>query len=233
LPWQKTTRLRRLGKPTAPAPSNAIRRRIRVCFIDVFVLIFGLWFCPHYPLPGKLGWSSRKLLWTTEFLAARITLPSPQGNKRWSLPASKRKLKRWLRAYRKWALGLKRASLRGKWSRIPKAAPCPNETRQYFAISRHASPRGGFLFQARNAHHSLKSPVCSCVSIKVASFVVNTNHGIMWPAAKLCVVNCVAECVSLAVPEPTKWQRILDGEAMKLILDRSADVGCYRWSNAR
>jgi hypothetical protein len=25
----------------------------------------------------------------------------------------------------------------------------------------------------------------------------------------------------------------LDGEAMKWILDRSADVDCYRWSNAR
>ncbi len=44
---------------------------------------------------------------------------------------------------------------------------------------------------------------------------------------------------------PERWRQIevlafalhqygtLDGEAMKLILDRSADVGCYRWSNAR
>jgi hypothetical protein len=33
------------------------------------------------------------------------------------------------------------------------------------AISRHASPRGGFSFQARDAQHSLKSPACSNVSI--------------------------------------------------------------------
>src|SRR5437016_7815285 len=32
-------------------------------------------------------------------------------------------------------------------------------------FSRHASPRGGFLFHERNAHHSLNSPACSCVSI--------------------------------------------------------------------
>jgi hypothetical protein len=43
---------------------------------------------------------------------------------------------------------------------------------------------------------------------------------------------------------PERWRQIealafalhehgtLDGEAMKLIRDRSADVGCYRWSNA-
>jgi hypothetical protein len=30
----------------------------------------------------------------------------------------------------------------------------------------------------------------------------------MCPAAKLRVVNCVAECVLLAIPQPTKWQRI-------------------------
>jgi hypothetical protein len=30
--------------------------------------------------------------------------------------------------------------------------------------------RGGFLFQARNAHHSLNSPACSCVSIRTAGF---------------------------------------------------------------
>jgi hypothetical protein len=44
---------------------------------------------------------------------------------------------------------------------------------------------------------------------------------------------------------PERWRQIgalvfslhehgtLDGEAMKLILDRSADVACYWWSNAR
>jgi hypothetical protein len=44
---------------------------------------------------------------------------------------------------------------------------------------------------------------------------------------------------------PERWRQIealafalhehgtLDGEAMKLILDPSSDVDCYRWSNAR
>ena len=40
-----------------------------------------------------------------------------------------------------------------------------------FAISRHVSARGGFLFHARNAHHSLKSPACSCVSCNLGSRV--------------------------------------------------------------
>ena len=35
---------------------------------------------------------------------------------------------------------------------------------QHFTISRHASPRGGLFFTC-NAHHSLKSPLCSCVWI--------------------------------------------------------------------
>jgi hypothetical protein len=30
-----------------------------------------------------------------------------------------------------------------------------------------------------DAHHSLKSPECSCVSITIASFIVNANHCIM------------------------------------------------------
>jgi len=32
-------------------------------------------------------------------------------------------------------------------------------------MRRDASPRGGFLFHARNAQNSLKSPLCSFVSI--------------------------------------------------------------------
>jgi hypothetical protein len=32
---------RRLGKPTAAVPSKAIRTRIRVCFIGVFLCVFG------------------------------------------------------------------------------------------------------------------------------------------------------------------------------------------------
>jgi hypothetical protein len=41
---------------------------------------------------------------------------------------------------------LKRANLRRKWSTIPK----PISTKQqHFTISRHASPRGGFLLSLR------------------------------------------------------------------------------------
>src|SRR5918994_6649795 len=38
---------------------------------------------------------------------------------------------------------------------------------QHFQI---AYERGGF------AHHPLKSPVCSCVSITLPAFIVNANH---------------------------------------------------------
>src|SRR5439155_16113957 len=44
---------------------------------------------------------------------------------------------------------LKRANLRRKWSTIPKAASTRTK-QQHFTISRHASPRGGFLFRARH-----------------------------------------------------------------------------------
>jgi len=49
---------------------------------------------------------------------------------------------------------LKRANLRRKWSTIRKQG--------YFTISRHASPRGGFLFYAQG---SLKTPACRWFSI--------------------------------------------------------------------
>jgi hypothetical protein len=42
----------------------------------------------------------------------------------------------------------------------------------------------------------------------VPSFIVNANHGIMRPAAKLCVVDCIASCVWLAVPQANEWQRV-------------------------
>jgi hypothetical protein len=40
---------------------------------------------------------------------------------------------------------LKRTNLRREWSTIPKAGAGSNK-QQHFTISRHASPRGGFLF---------------------------------------------------------------------------------------
>jgi hypothetical protein len=44
----------------------------------------------------------------------------------------------------------------------------------------------------------------------VASGVVNANHSIMSPAEKLCVADCVADRVWLAIPQPTEWERIGD-----------------------
>ncbi|PYK49609.1 MAG: hypothetical protein DME20_06500 [Verrucomicrobia bacterium] len=37
----------------------------------------------------------------------------------------------------------------------------------------------------------------------VARFIVNANHSIVRAAAKLRVVNCVADRVWLAIPQPT------------------------------
>jgi hypothetical protein len=42
----------------------------------------------------------------------------------------------------------------------------------------------------------------------VASFIVNANHGIVRPAVKFCVTNCMVGRIGLGVPQPTKWQRI-------------------------
>jgi hypothetical protein len=44
----------------------------------------------------------------------------------------------------------------------------------------------------------------------VASFIVNANHSIMRAAVKLCVADCVADRVWLAVPQPPEWQHIGD-----------------------
>src|SRR6516162_10464360 len=86
---------RRLGKPTAPTLSNAIRRRIRVCFIDAFLLVFlvfGLLHLGHafflavaqmcfYPLKRKSRLKPAKLfhrLPIGRFLAPTRRPPSPQ-----------------------------------------------------------------------------------------------------------------------------------------------------------
>jgi hypothetical protein len=42
----------------------------------------------------------------------------------------------------------------------------------------------------------------------IARFIVNANHSSMSAAEKLCVANCVADRVWLAVPKPTEWQRV-------------------------
>jgi hypothetical protein len=41
----------------------------------------------------------------------------------------------------------------------------------------------------------------------VASIIINANHGTMGSAAKLGVVNCVADCVRPTIPEPTECLR--------------------------
>jgi hypothetical protein len=42
----------------------------------------------------------------------------------------------------------------------------------------------------------------------VASFIVDADHGVMRTAEKLGVADCIADCVWLAVPQATVWQRI-------------------------
>jgi hypothetical protein len=42
----------------------------------------------------------------------------------------------------------------------------------------------------------------------IASGIVNPNHGIMRPAVEFGVVDCIAECVRLVIPQPPEWQHI-------------------------
>jgi hypothetical protein len=74
------------------------------------------------------------------------------------------------------------ADLRRNWSTIPK--------QQYFTISHHASPRGGFLF-----HVMLRLLEIARVLVRfnhVARFIVNANHSIMRPTPVLRVIDCRA-----------------------------------------
>ena len=58
--------------------------------------------------------------------------------------------------------------------KIKKFKPRPlQQNKQHFTISRHASPRGGFLFFTR--YGSLNSPACSCVSITLPD-AVSEDH---------------------------------------------------------
>jgi hypothetical protein len=71
---------------------------------------------------------------------------------------------------------LKRANLRRKWSTIPRAAPAPTK-KQHYTISRHASPRGGFLF-----HAALRFFEVARVFVRfdhVARIIENPNHSIV------------------------------------------------------
>ena len=42
----------------------------------------------------------------------------------------------------------------------------------------------------------------------IASSIVNANDSIMRSTAVLRVIDCVADCVWLSIPQPTEWQRI-------------------------
>ena len=42
----------------------------------------------------------------------------------------------------------------------------------------------------------------------IASGILNANHGIVRAAVMLCVSDCIADRVGLAIPKPTEWQRI-------------------------
>ena len=53
------------------------------------------------------------------------------------------------------------ADLCRKWSTIPKAAPAPTKQR-HFTISRHVSPRGGFLFEIRSQRERTGESTADC-----------------------------------------------------------------------
>jgi len=55
-----------------------------------------------------------------------------------------------------------------------------------------------------------------------ASSIVNANHSIVWPAAKLCVVNCVADCVWLALPGVDSGIDIRNQFVVEMYYDYSA-----------
>ena len=45
---------------------------------------------------------------------------------------------------------------------------------------------------------------------QVVRFIENPNDGVMRSAVELRIIDCVADCVRLAIPQPTEWQRIED-----------------------
>jgi hypothetical protein len=75
----------------------------------------------------------------------------------------------------------------------------------HYSISRHASPPGGFLFHA--ALRFFEIPRVLMRFDHVASCILNVNHGIVRPAGKLCVSDCIASSVWPAVPQATMAAR--------------------------
>ena len=72
-------------------------------------------------------------------------------------------------------------------------------------MSRHASPRGGFLFHALRFFEIARVLVCFD---HVARCIVNANHGVVRAAELLCISDCVYRGVRSVIPEPTERQRI-------------------------
>ncbi len=75
---------------------------------------------------------------------------------------------------------------------VPQTVLTISKSGRYFTISRHASPRGGFLFHAVTLHRSLKSPVCSCGFDHVA----NTRYRKSAMTKKAIPVNAVFQKTS-------------------------------------
>jgi len=63
----------------------------------------------------------------------------------------------------------------------------------------------------------------------VASVIVNADHRVMSAAVKLCVTNCIADCVWLAIPQPTEWQRVGNQISAAVIFAR-ADFVNVQWN---
>ena len=64
----------------------------------------------------------------------------------------------------------------------------------------------------------------------VARIIVNANHSVMRTAEKLCITDCIADCVRRALPQTTEWQRIGNQINPAMIFTRADFVNvCSAW----
>jgi hypothetical protein len=77
----------------------------------------------------------------------------------------------------------------------------------------------------------LKSPASSCVSIRVARFIVNANHGIIRAAAVFRVSDGVRNGVWAVIPQPTEWQRIAGKIDAAMIFARADFINVFDLSH--
>ena len=73
-------------------------------------------------------------------------------------------------------------------------------------VPNHSAFRKRNKFDSGEPYHSLKSPLCWCVSITLPKRESQRHL----PAEKLCVADCIADCVWLDVPQAAEWERIRD-----------------------